>query len=471
MNNNLSFTKKVLLSVWIVILFIFSIIYFIVMDEYKSSILKEENNKIDIIIRNAIPLISVNFEFELYDAMRAELQELVLTNKQIVSVEILNTQEKSVLKIVSESSKEEYLMKKEPIFGTLDEPIGYICVEYSNENYLESIEKFNKSFIILLLVVFVITILFGGYLKSIFQPLTYLANQLDTYDLDGNRKINLYPQKTKDEIALINNTLLEMLNRIEEHTLTLEKRIEEETQKNMHHQLKLYENAKMAQMGEMIGNIAHQWRQPLSAISTVASGVQLNASFSNLTKEQLDENMEIIIKKTEYLSKIIETFREFLNENKEKENVVIQDKIKETLEIVGATLQNEQIMITNNCSNEAPIISNIVPSELPQVLINILNNAKDVLLERKIENKSIIISCEKKDKDIEITIEDNGGGIDKEVLPKIFNPYFTTKHQSQGTGLGLHMCYRIVKESLHGEIYVNNTQNGAKFFIRFPQEL
>ena len=110
----------------------------------------------------------------------------------------------------------------------------------------------------------------------------------------------------------------------------------------------------------------------------------------------------------------------------------------------------------------------MVTGELEQVIINIINNSKDILLEKEVENPWVKLELiEEKDKVI-ITIEDNGGGIPESVLPKIFNPYFTTKHQSQGTGLGLHMSYKIITESLNGKLYVKNAKEGAKFFIELP---
>jgi C4-dicarboxylate-specific signal transduction histidine kinase len=110
----------------------------------------------------------------------------------------------------------------------------------------------------------------------------------------------------------------------------------------------------------------------------------------------------------------------------------------------------------------------VIVGELPQVLINIINNAKDILIEKQIENPWIKISLKKKTHNVKIFIEDNGGGVPDEILPKIFEPYFTTKHQSKGTGLGLYMSYKIIVQSLNGELHVKNTENGAKFTITLP---
>lgn len=230
----------------------------------------------------------------------------------------------------------------------------------------------------------------------------------------------------------------------------------------------LLEQMKLAQMGEMIGNIAHQWRQPLSTISTAASGLKMKHEFDMLEKDDIPEFTDTIVTNTKYLSETIDTFRDFIKEEKETKEIVIQERIDETLKIVRASLENSHIKLINNIDYENPIKVELVAEELAQVLINILNNAKDVILQRKIEDGTITIALIKTNKNFKITIEDNAKGIEKDVLPKIFDPYFTTKHQFHGTGLGLYMSKIIVEKHLFGQLEVENTKEGAKFTITIP---
>lgn len=233
----------------------------------------------------------------------------------------------------------------------------------------------------------------------------------------------------------------------------------------------LIEQSKQASLGEMIGNIAHQWRQPLSVISTAASGLKLKKSLDKLDDELFDEMTQQIVKSTQFLSNTIDIFRNFIKEKHLVQEVVLQDRIRHTLEIISATLKNNHIGLVTNIE-EIEDIKIVMPiGELSQVLINIFNNANDAFLERKIEEPWIKLIIEKKKNKVVISVEDNAGGMDKEVLPKVFDPYFTTKHKAQGTGLGLHMSYQIIKDSLKGDIYVKNTKNGAKFFIELPINL
>ncbi|MGA1938910.1 ATP-binding protein [Arcobacter sp. YIC-310] len=234
-------------------------------------------------------------------------------------------------------------------------------------------------------------------------------------------------------------------------------------------QVKLLEQSKMASLGEMIGNIAHQWRQPLSVISTASTGLKLQKQMNILTDKLLYEELESINKSVKYLNDTIEIFRNFIKEEKEYKKVIIQDKINETFELSKATLLNNHIKLISNINDIEDIEIKMVSGELSQVLINIINNAKDVFKERKIKEPVIEILLKKiKNDKILITIQDNAGGISDDIIEHIFEPYYTTKHQSQGTGLGLYMSYKIITESLKGKLYVENSKEGARFCIELP---
>jgi signal transduction histidine kinase len=242
-------------------------------------------------------------------------------------------------------------------------------------------------------------------------------------------------------------------------------------QKAMEKDKQLLEQAKMAQMGEMLGNIAHQWRQPLSTITTAASGVKINHEYDILKHEEIPEFMETILKNADYLSKTIDNFRDFIKEKHELKELVIQEKIEKTLEIVSATLSSNYIKVINTVHYEEPIRINLIQGVLSQVLMNLLNNAKDAMVDNNVEERWVKIEAQNLEDKVIITLEDSGGGIPDDIMPRIFDPYFTTKHQSQGTGLGLYMSKEIMKKHLKGDIWVRNTENGAKFFLLVPKNL
>ena len=230
----------------------------------------------------------------------------------------------------------------------------------------------------------------------------------------------------------------------------------------------IVEQTKNAQMGEMIGNIAHQWRQPLSLISTTASGIQMQKEFGLLSDEKESEMLESIIQKVQYLSNTIDIFRDYIKEEKVKKEVILQDRIHNAIGIVEASIVNNCINFTHNIDEVEPIKIVMVVGELSQVIINLLNNAKDILIERKILKPTIQLSLKKEEDKAIISIEDNGGGIPQAIIEKIFDPYFTTKHQSQGKGLGLYMSKEIIEKNLLGTLSVKNSEIGAIFTIELP---
>jgi len=232
----------------------------------------------------------------------------------------------------------------------------------------------------------------------------------------------------------------------------------------------LSQNVKMAQMGEMIGNIAHQWRQPLSVITTAASGIKMKKEYAKISDEELYSLLDSIVLNSEHLSSTIDVFRNFIKEKVELKEVVIQDRINNALSIIETRIKNEHITLINKIDYSTPVKAIIILGELSQVIINIINNAIDILIKKNNVSKIIELDLQGDEKKIIISIEDNGGGISEETMAHIFEPYFTTKHKSVGTGIGLYMSYDIIVNHMKGKLYAKNTHQGAKFFIELPTE-
>ncbi|MEA2050874.1 MAG: PAS domain S-box protein [Campylobacterota bacterium] len=233
--------------------------------------------------------------------------------------------------------------------------------------------------------------------------------------------------------------------------------------------IQLVQSEKMASLGEMIGNIAHQWRQPLSSITSTASSIDLQSQLGMVNDTELQKDMEHIINKTNYLSNIIDTFRDFINDDKEKHYLQIESVLQKAISIVEINLKNNYIDIQKDFDISKAHSIEMVEGEFSQVIINIINNSKDALVKNDIQKPLVKVRLYDDKNNIIITIEDNAGGIPKDIIGKIFEPYFTTKHQSQGAGLGLHMSYKIVTESLLGKLLVQNTTQGAVFSIIIPK--
>jgi len=239
------------------------------------------------------------------------------------------------------------------------------------------------------------------------------------------------------------------------HDMTRYKEYELE---NIRKEKLLVQQSKMAAMGEMLENIAHQWRQPLSVISTCASGINLQKDFGTLTDEMLLESLKNIVNTTSYLSETINDFKNFFERDKEKKNFNINNNIDKTLDLIEMGFSNNEISVLKDYKDS--IVIHSYNNEFMQVLLNIMNNAKDAIISNeKLKNKRkiICISIYKKDGKAIIEIKDNAGGIKDDVMDKIFEPYFTTKHQSQGTGIGLFMTREIITKHMEGIIEVENT--------------
>jgi signal transduction histidine kinase len=234
------------------------------------------------------------------------------------------------------------------------------------------------------------------------------------------------------------------------------------------------QQAKMAAMGEMIGNIAHQWRQPLSSISTSATGMKLQKELNILEDKFLIEGLEQINNSVQYLSTTIDDFRNFYKPDKNKKEFKILETIDKVIKLVDLQFRSNGITIIRSGQN---VKINSFENELIQVLINILNNARDELIKKDKDYKKLIfIDVLKKQKNLLIQIKDNAGGIPKNIITRIFEPYFTTKNQSQGTGIGLYMSREIINKSMNGEIntknvtfeYEGKSYEGALFEIIIP---
>jgi len=255
--------------------------------------------------------------------------------------------------------------------------------------------------------------------------------------------------------------------------LTKSKIQEEELQERTK---QLYSQSKMAAMGDMIGNIAHQWRQPLSVISTAATGMLAEKEYGLLSEEKFTKSCNAINNNAQYLSKTIDDFRNFIKGDRTKRIFSLTNDINSFLHLIEGSIKNHNIDIIQKIQEDIQIDG--YENELTQCFINIFNNAKDALNENVTsnENKLIFIKTSKIENKAIIKIKDNGGGIPINILPNIFEPYFTTKHKSQGTGLGLSMTYSLIVDGMKGTIEANNVKYeynknnymGTEFTITIP---
>ena len=228
----------------------------------------------------------------------------------------------------------------------------------------------------------------------------------------------------------------------------------------------LQNREKLEVIGELIENIAHQWRQPLSIISSSASAIKIEKEFDTLTDEYLIEFCDKINNTAQKLSKTIDNFRNYFENSENIVEVNLKDIIDNCNNMVKDSFLYENIKIIKTIDDTEDIIIKGKKNHFTQIILIILSNAKDILETIEDENRYIFIDIKKQNKEIIISIKDNGGGIKDENLSKVFEPYFTTKHKSQGTGLGLYTAYELVKNSLNANLQVENIEykyNNTKY--------
>jgi len=252
----------------------------------------------------------------------------------------------------------------------------------------------------------------------------------------------------------------------------LNDKIKEEMIKNEEKNRILIQQSRMASMGEMLENIAHQWRQPLSTISMATTGIEIRKEMGTLNDNDFSDSINHIKHSTQFLSETIDSFRNFFNQEKEQKTINIKTTIEKTLELLGVNLSKNDILFIKDIEEHS---INTLENELIQVLMNIIINAKDALNNNENE-KLILINVYMENDKLIICIKDNAGGIEKSIIDKIFEPYFTTKHQFKGTGIGLYMSKIMVEKHLFGEIKVKNNEFeylfkkyiGAEFTLSLP---
>ncbi|MCK5110957.1 MAG: PAS domain S-box protein [Arcobacteraceae bacterium] len=235
----------------------------------------------------------------------------------------------------------------------------------------------------------------------------------------------------------------------------------------------LVQQSKMAAMGEMLENIAHQWRQPLSVISTISTGIIVQKEFGISNEKDEIKALNKINDTAQYLSGTINDFRDFFKPNKQKALFNLKDAYIKTLHLVDSKFQTLKIEVVENLND---IELNNLSNEVVQVIMNLLNNARDVLETKENQKRLIFIDIYKKDNNAIVKIKDNGGGIPDDIIDKIFDPYFTTKHKAQGTGIGLYMSQEMIIKHLKGSLTVNNSTyeyknysyTGAEFILTLP---
>ena len=286
----------------------------------------------------------------------------------------------------------------------------------------------------------------------------------DRYILE--RSLEISSKEMRELNATLEEKVKQKTEELEELNRNLGKRVRKEIDKNIEQQHAMVQQSRLAQIGEMISMIAHQWRQPLTAISSVATSLSLKVMLDNYQKSFFEKQLENIMNYAQHLSSTIDDFRSFFKTNKEKNSISLEQIVESTLGIIQASIEVKSIKVITDYQCNQYLFT--YANEIKQVVLNLLKNSEDAILESRIENPSILIKTYSKEDFGYIDIIDNGGGIADEVIKSIFIPYFTTKEKRDGTGLGLYMSKTIIEEHCNGKLTVHSKDGNTTMRIKLP---
>jgi len=484
MNKNIkSLSSKIVFLIAVVTLFSILFIFYVFEQINKEAFYNIEMEKAKLVLSTIEPLVAVNLYLNLNNRID-QLTGQLISNPNILAVKVMGADNKLINEKISKKFKS-YIDDSFVVENTIFQPnskkkIGKITLIYSSKNYKELINSYTTLLIEVLFLFVIFFLLFSLYVKKLLFPLRKIAKLLRGYSPNKNVEIPFDTQN--NEIGLISFALNDMQHSIIKYSNELQKinnklelKVQQELEKNKQAQEQIFKSEKLASMGEMIGNIAHQWRQPLSIISSGATGMLVQKQFGNLSDETFEETCNLINDHAQYLSQTINDFRNFIKGDSKPVVFNLKRSIESFIKLIDATTKKYNIKLILDLDEKIEVSG--FPNELLQCFINIFNNSKDALVENNLESERyVFISQKTKNNSLIITFQDNAGGIPENIIDKIFEPYFTTKHQSHGTGLGLHMSYSIIVTHMKGSLEASNvtydvegkTYTGAKTIITLP---
>ncbi|WP_164968827.1 HAMP domain-containing sensor histidine kinase [Malaciobacter mytili] len=475
-------------------------------------------NKYSFIVDDEVPIlefvysfVQANDEIKTFIVSKKNSGSLVVTNKNWRLVENLpplykNLQDEKETHEIEDSFyvKEKVLMYNFSIYFS-GVHWGYIHLELSLDEYYKKVAFMYKQFFYLVILFLFSTILISFLIAKLFStPIIKLnnvskeiakGNLFARSDITGNDEIGTFSktfnkmienlqlsqkqlkesheeleqrviQRTQ-ELNKVNKSLQLKSTQLKELNDNLEDRVKEEISKQKEQEQMLIQQSRLAAMGEMIGNIAHQWRQPLNALSLLIQNIYFSYKMESLDDEFMQRSLDKANLLTKNMSKTIDDFRNFFRPNKSKELFEVNSYILKSIYLVESSFEHNNIQIDFIKSN--PVQIEGFPNEFSQVILNILSNAKDALIEKKVANAKVIIKIVLQNELINVIIENNAGQIPEEILEKIYEPYFTTKEEGKGTGIGLYMSKTIIENNMNGKLFFKNIDGGVQFIIQIPK--
>jgi signal transduction histidine kinase len=440
---------------------------------------------LDSVVEGLIPLLLGNQ----LDIVHENLNALKRKNPAWIDIRLVNAAGRQLYPLATSSppkdspSLDVRTLRKPIVFLKMN--LGTLNVQIDLAPVLESARRENRAlatiiFCMLAILMAAIVLLAEFAVRRPVRQLADASKRLARQDFDTP-----LPQIGRDEVgdlvgsfAAMRDSLrayhADLLHEIAERreaeealkrlNATLEQRVGEELARNREKDHMLIQQSRLAAMGEMVHNIAHQWRQPLNSLGLIVSNMQDDFRFDTMTAESMERDVEQVRRLLERMSTTIDDFREFFRPDREETQFDVADAAKQAIFVIEATLKNNHIDLAVDTPPGLTVTG--FHGQYAQAVLNLLVNAKEAIMEKKVGNGQIRLRLEERDGTAVLSVDDNGGGIPQAVLPRLFEPYFTTKEQ--GSGIGLYMVKMIIERNMHGTVAAANIENGASFSLRVP---
>ena len=462
---------------WLLFIVVTASGYFFISYHFVDILKKSEEEKITFALDAVKPIIAFDISFNQQQQLKKVLNSL-LEHNDIHKIELISVKGPTLF---SKSSNKIYhgsnFLHEDIIQDPFDNrDIAIIKLSHSNEHLFH----FQQEVYTILFLSFMFALLLFSvaflYIRDDLKALRIIANSLQEYSLVKNMKPIIQSSKTEEikTIAKVANEMLSNLakyvSELKSFNIELEERVEKGILKQQKQETLMIHQSRQAAMGEMLESIAHQWRQPLNIIGLATTKLETDYTLGILQDEDFHDSIQIVATNINYMSDTIDDFRNFLNPQRELNLFSPEKSIQEVFSIIDAQLQNYNI-IYNLESHCHPLFYGVA-NEFKQVMLVLLNNSKDAIREllsdKKINKGIITISIRCEDDFGVIDITDNGGGINEDILHNIFNPYFSTKGDVNGSGVGLYIAKNIIATRMEGSIGAKNTKDGCCFTISLP---
>jgi len=459
---------------WLLFLVVTIPIYHYTTYHYLDFLKESEKEKITLTLNAVKPILAISISFDQQNQLENLLDSL-LKHEDIQAIILKNNDNEEIF--LKSKAIKNYIRIFEYTTSMIDpfskEVIGVVTVFYSNKQLLRmesEIYFIVVSIFFFALIIFTITFL---YIRGDLKALRMVSDSLNAY---ANKKvINPIVHFSKStEVSTIANTTNTMLLSIDDYVeqlkifnLELEDRVSKGIAKQQLQERMMIHQSRQAAMGEMLESIAHQWRQPLNIIGLATMSLETEFTLGIMQKQEFYDKMLIISNNINYMSDTIDDFRNFLNPNKDMQTFSPKKSVRDVLSIIDAQLKSNNIIYS--IESEENILVRGVENEFKQVLLVLFNNSKDavkeLLHEKMIKQGILDISLKVRKNWVIIEVKDNAGGIKPDIIKDIFSPYFTTKAENNGTGIGLYIAKNIIETRMEGSISVENIDKGSCFTI------